>query len=424
MSILVLQISPRPRLRASGSARAAPESARTTDEYAYALSPDGLMLEAQGQCAASLLPKADTVVAVLSDTDVAWHRITLPKAPASKLRAALVGLLEETVLEDAELTHFAVAPLASAGQPTWIAAIDRAWLRAELAALEQSGVFVDRVVPASWPDDPPCGHFAETDSHENGGGAEGISLTWSHPDGVACLRLHGGLPRAIVPSPAPHGTRWSATPGAAAAAEQWLGITVNVMPPAQRLLQAARTLWNLRQFDLARRNRGTRALRDGWKRFLSPEWRPVRIGAAVLLVAQLAGLNLWALQQRSAVAAKKDAAMQLARSTFPNINPMRLSLGPAEAMQFETDALRLRAGKPAETDFEPMLQAAASAWPPELPPVENVRYEGGRLTLTSIGLKDAQLEQFRSRMRPGGWSVEPTGDGRVTIARSAAGARR
>src|SRR5687767_10259429 len=152
MSILVLQISPRPRLRASGPGHASPESARTTDEYAYALSPDGLMLEAQGQCAASLLPKADTVGAVLSDADVAWHRIALPKAPASKLRAALVGLLEETVLEDAELTHFAVAPEASSGQPTWIAAIDRAWLRAELAALEQSGVFVDRVVPASWPD--------------------------------------------------------------------------------------------------------------------------------------------------------------------------------------------------------------------------------------------------------------------------------
>src|SRR5207237_6917439 len=110
----------------------------------------------------------------------------------------------------------------------------------------QANVFVDRVAPSAWPDDPPGGHFADTDAAHNGG-EEGITLTWSHADGVACLRLQGGLARSVVQLPAPHGTRWSATPGAAAAAEQWLGSTVNVMPPAQRLLQAARTLWNLRQ---------------------------------------------------------------------------------------------------------------------------------------------------------------------------------
>ena len=168
MSLLVIQLASRQRLRARGDGANAPQSARLTEEYAYALSPDGLVLEAQGQCAASLLPKADAVVAVLCDTDVSWHHITLPKAPASKLRAALVGVLEEAVLEDADLTHFAIAADAAPGQPAWVAAIDRPWLRAELAALEQANVFVDRVVPSAWPDDPPCGHFAETNSHDNG----------------------------------------------------------------------------------------------------------------------------------------------------------------------------------------------------------------------------------------------------------------
>jgi general secretion pathway protein L len=63
----------------------------------------------------------------------------------------------------------------------------------------------------------------------------------------------------------------------AAAAEQWLGTSVNVMPPAQRLLQAARTLWNLRQFELARRNRGLRALRD-----TEPQAAAPRVAAAAL----------------------------------------------------------------------------------------------------------------------------------------------
>ncbi len=419
MSILVIQLSPRPRLRPSASQAPAAEGHRLTEEFVYALSPDGLQLESQGQCAASLLPKADTVVAVLADTDVSWHRITLPKAPAAKLRTALVGVLEEAVLEDADLTHFAVAPDATPGQPTWIAAIDRPWLRAELAALEQANVFVDRIVPNAWPDDPPCGHFAETDSRDNGG-EEGILLTWSHPDGVACLRLHGGLARSVVPRPAPHGTRWSATPGAAAAAEQWLGHTVNVMQPAQRLLQAARTLWNLRQFDLARRNRGTRALRDGWKRFLSPSWRPVRVGLAALAVAQIAGLNLWAWSQTSTIETKREAAFNVVKTTFPRVPENSIRLDPALVMQRETDTLRLRAGKPGDNDFEPLLQAAATAWP-EQPPVENIKYENGKLTLAVAGWKDQDLQQFRNRLRPAGWKAESAGDGRVVVSRNTGG---
>src|SRR5256885_1918436 len=360
MSVLVIQLAPRPRLRARADGAGAPEPARVTQEYMYALSPDGLVLEAQGQCAASLLPKADSVVAVVADTDVSWHRVTLPKAPASRLRAALIGVLEESVLEDAELTHFAVAPDPTPGQPTWVAAMDRVWLRAELAALEQANVFVDRIVPAAWPDDPPCGHFAETDSQHNGG-EEGVMLTWSHADGVACLRLHGGLARAVVPLPAPHGTRWSATPGAAASAEQWLGTTVNVMPPAQRLLQAARTLWNLRQFDLARRNRGMRALRDARRQFARPAWRPVRVGLVALIAAQVIGLNLWAWHQRSLIQARRGDMVTVVQTSFPKLSGNEIKLGPPAVLQREVDRLRLRAGQPRENDFEPMLDAAAAA---------------------------------------------------------------
>ena len=149
------------------------------------------------------------MIAVVQEADVGWHRITLPKAPASRLRAALVGVIEEALLDDAETVHLAVAPLAVAGQPTWVAAVDKAWLQDELAALEKAGVFVDRVVPMAWPDDPPAGHF-----HAPAGSAigtlEGTVLTWASVDGVATVRLDGGLARALVPSPAPVTTRWSA----------------------------------------------------------------------------------------------------------------------------------------------------------------------------------------------------------------------
>jgi general secretion pathway protein L len=402
-------------MRAHGPDAPLVESDRVLGEYVYVTSPDGLETESEGRCAASLLPKAATVTAVLADTDVSWHRITLPRAPSARLRAALVGILEEALLEDAEGVHLAVAPGAVPGQPTWVAAIDRSWLRSELAALQRARVFVDRVVPMVWPDDPPIGHFSMLDGAEPGlPGA--VSLTWAHVDGVASVRLQGALARALVPNPPPPTTRWSAAPAAAAAAEQWLGAPVNVMPFEQRLLQAARSLWNLRQFDLAPRTRGARAVRDSVRRLMSPAWRPLRIGAAALALAQIAGLNLWAWQQRGAIDARRATLQSLVKANFPRASELDIQRDPAAVMQRETQALRALAGKPGDADLEPMLLAAAAAWPVERP-VENFRFEPGKLTLAANGWTDAQIESFRGLLRPGGWQVD-AGEGRLTLTRA------
>ena len=425
MSTLVVQIPERQRLHASGSRGTPAEASGLGTEYQHVTSPDGLALEAQGQCAASLLPKATTVVAVLADADVSWHRITLPKAPPARLHAALGGLLEEALLEDTDDVHLALAPAAIAGQPTWLAAVSRRWLRAELAALEKAEVFVDRVVPMSWPDDPPIGHFAETRVDPGGpaqGIAHGIALNWAHPDGVVSVRLQGGLARALVPSPAPAETRWSATPGAAAAAEQWLGAPVRVMAPGQRLLQSARSLWNLRQFDLARRTRSGRALRDSARKLFSPEWRAVRYGVAALAVAQIVGLNLWAWHQRDAIAMKQAAMQRLVKAIYPNASALDIQRDAEAVLQREAQALRTLAGKPGDTDLEPMLQAAASAWPADRPAVDSLRFEPGRLTLSAPGWSAAQIDQFRSVLRPAGWQVEAS-EGRLVLSRAPIGNR-
>ncbi|HWH83878.1 MAG TPA: type II secretion system protein GspL [Burkholderiaceae bacterium] len=419
MSTLVVQIPSRLRLRSSAGG-AEPGASGPTTEYPYVTSPDGLALEAQGRCAAALFPKATTVIAVLADTDVSWHRITLPKAPGARLRAALGGVLEEALLEDDDDVHLALAPSAIPGQPTWVAAVSRRWLRAELAALEKADVFVDRVVPMTWPDDPPIGHFSET-AVDPGSAAHGIALHWAHADGVATVRLQGGLARALVPTPPPPDARWSATPGAVAAAEQWLGAPVRVMPPGQRLLQAGRSLWNLRQFDLARRHRGVRAVRDSARRFFSPEWRPVRFGLAAFVIAQVVGLNLWAWHQRSEIDARQATMQGIVTSTFPNANPQDVQRDADAVMQREAQALRSAAGKPGESDLESLLQAAASAWPAERAAVETIRFEPGRLTLSAVGWSDAQIAQFRSLLRPNGWAVE-TVEGRLVVSRARPGA--
>ena len=125
MSILVISLPSRPRQRSRHADATAPGTSATDDEVDYWLSSDGFTLQTQGRCAAALLPKADSVVAVVGEGDIAWHRITLPKAPAARLRAALNGVLEEALLDDAEVTHLALAPDAVASQPTWIAAPPR-----------------------------------------------------------------------------------------------------------------------------------------------------------------------------------------------------------------------------------------------------------------------------------------------------------
>jgi general secretion pathway protein L len=404
MSVLVLLIPPRPRL---GSAAAD----ERPGEYNYVLSPDGLSVGKQGRAAAALLPKADSVVAVLTDSDVSWHRLTLPKAPAGRLRAALVGMLEEALLDEPELLHFALAPGAVPGQAAWVAVINKGWIASHIAALEKSHVSLDRVVPSSWPDEMPLGHFHEG---EGAPGSASMRLAWSDANGVMTLGVQGTLARTLLPQWQERSARWSATPAVAAPAERWLGAPVMVLGPEQRALQASRSLWNLRQFDLTPQHRGALAMRDVQRRFLSPGWRPIRVGLAVLVLLQVIGLNLWAWHQRNAIAERRAQMTSLVTATYPQ--ERNVIDAPAQ-MQRATDALRAAAGRPGESDLETVLGAAAAAWPDDRPPVDNLRYAEGRLTLSVAGWTSEQIESFRNKLRPAGWSVE-VGEGRVVLARA------
>jgi general secretion pathway protein L len=416
MATLVVTLPPRPRLRAGGVQPAAPSD----PQYAYVLSTDGLTTGRQGTTAASLLPKADQIVAVLAASDVSWHRLTCPKAPASRMGAALAGVLEEAMLEDSSQLHLALAPGVKGGETTWVCATDRAWLAGELATLEKAGHRIDRVVPAAWPDEPASGHFFETDdSTEQAAGHLGLTLVWSHAGGVMQWPLKGGLARALLPEPLPADARFTATPAVAAPAERWLGERVRVLSSAEHALQASRSLWNLRQFQLAPKHRGMSALREGWRRFLGGAWRPVRIGLAALVAVHVVGLNLAAWQQRATLDAKRRSLTELLQATHPQV---RAVLDAPVQMQRETDLLRAAAGKPGEADFEAALQAAALGWP-AYQPVQTLSYENGRLTLAAPGWNDGQITAFRDAVRPAGWQVEAS-DGRLTLSRASIAGQR
>ncbi len=408
MSTLVLLFPPRTRFGAQGTdaSGAAPVHA----EYDYYVTPDGVSISEQGRCTAAKLPRADSVLGLTPDSALSWFNVSLPKAGRARLRAALAGLMEEMLLDDPEQLHFAIEPGASGGSKSWVAVLHKAWLVDHLAALEAAHVFVDRVAPVSWPQSPPLGHFHGSELSETGQ----IGLRWSSAEGVADLRLDGSLARKLFPSAAMPAADWTATPAAAEAAEAWLGSRVSVLAPAQYSLKAVNSAWNLRQFDLAPRARGVRALRQFYRGAMHRAWRPVRLGLVGLVVVQLVGINLWAWHQRAGLDARRAAIVQVLRSTHPQV---RAVLDPEVQMQRETALLRAAAGRPGDDDLESLLGAAASAWPADRGPVDGLRFEPGRLTLSSNGWRNDQIEAFLGALRTEGWLLEAS-EGRFVVSRA------
>ncbi len=401
MSVLVILLPARPR---SGIPVEAPA------DYAFVLSTDGNTVSRQGRAAAAQLPRADSVCAVLPEVDLSWQRLAVPKAPAARLRAALGAMLEDQLLEDDDAVHLALEPGAGAGQVAWTVVAHKAWLTALVADLERAGVPLDRVLPLSWPGPTPCLH-ALPPSREN---ADPV-LVWSHADGVVCLHLGGGLARQQLATLDRASLVCSAHPAAVAAAERWLEMPVPVLGDAERALQATRSPWNLRQFDLAPRHRGLLAVREALRRVGGPAWRPLRLGLAVLLLLQVVGLNLWAWRLEQALVDKRQAMSRLLQTTHPQV---RSVLDAPLQMQRETDQLRSSAGRAGPTDLEPLLAAAANAWPAGQPPLQALRFEPGRLTLVATGWTEPQRAAFAERVRAAGYLAEAQGT-QLVLSRSA-----
>ena len=416
MSLLVILLPAPPRADATPTPDDAP--------LAWWLSPDGLTVSRQGSSGPAGFPRADSVVAVAPATAVAWHRPTMPKAPANRLRAALGGVLEEQLLADDEDVHLALAPRAAAGAPVWVAAMHKAWLGTQLARLASAQITLDRLVPALAPlpaDDPvtgsaPVGHFFTVGDEV---GTAHLLLAISDAEGAVCLPLAGGLARSLMPGWVARGTRWSATPATATAAERWLGAPVDVHTDADVALAAARSPWNLLQFDLAPQRRASLALGQLGKRFMSASWAPARWGLAALVGAQVVGLNVMAWQQQRALGEQRAGMEALLRTTHPQV---RAVLDAPVQMQRETAALRLAAGVPGDDDFEPLMAAAAAAWPDGVAPAAQIRFEPGRLSVSATGWSPPQIEQLRQRLQLAGCALDQA-EGRLVIRRAEAPTR-
>jgi len=410
MSTLIVQLPAQPRLAAQ---QAEPATLGEPADVAFAFSADGSHVTRQGRAAVAELPQAQQVVAVLAPADVGWHHAMLPKAPASRMRQALAGVLEEALLEDESELHLALAPGASAGSLGWIAALNKPWLAGQLARLEASGLTVDRVVPAWVPEGPPAGHVYEDD--------KGLQLAWRDEQGPLCLPLDSPATRALLArQPADVSIAWSASPGGAAEAARLAGAPVASQSDTEFLQQAARSGWNLRQFDLAAQRRGQRAFNEALANALhDPSWRWVRGGLVLLLVLQLVGANVWAWQQRSALAQRKQAMNTLLQTTFPQVRGV---IDAPLQMQKEIDLLRTASGKPGDGDLETLMYAAQASWPASRGPANGLQFENGRLTLESPGWSPQETEAFRNQLLAMGLDAETSANGPI-VTRAKPGSR-
>ena len=205
-----------------------------------------------------------------------------------------------------------------------------------------------------------------------------------------------------------------ATPPVASPAERWLGRAVTVQTASEHMLLASRSLWNLLQFELAPRSKGAHALSDQWRHFMSPTWRPVRVGLAALVVVQVLGLNVWAWHQQHTLKSRQAQRVQLLQQAHPQV---RVVLDAPVQMQRETDTLRAQAGEPGGNDLESLMALVATAWPREMPSA-SLRYDGQALSVAPpAGWGPGDIEAFRAQLGAAGAQVDTQADGLLTVRR-------
>jgi general secretion pathway protein L len=203
-----------------------------------------------------------------------------------------------------------------------------------------------------------------------------------------------------------------AEPAVAALAEQLLQRTSALQQPAERWLQAARSDWDLAQFDFSRSGRARAFKRLGtlWSDLLSaPQWRPARWGAVLLLLVNLVGLNAFAWRERSTEEAKREALRHTLTQTFPQV---KVVVDAPVQMEREVAALRRSTGAPSGADLEAMLAALAAAVPPQHA-ATGLDYSNGELRVRGLSPTDEELRQVASTLHAQGYSATKRGDALV-----------
>ena len=352
----------------------------------------------------ALLPRperGEEVVALVPATALSWHRVSLPAGlgrSGSRLQAALVGLLEDRLLQDPSQLHLALPSHWTSGEPTWVAVCDKTWLHAHLLALDEAGLPVQRIVPELAP--PAQGQTW----HALGDDISDWLWCCSAEHGVTgCpLAAMGQWPEAWLGTP----SFVQAEPALAAWVQTRLQAGAELVDPDSHWLQSLASDWNLAQFELQSRRGapGWRQLRQiGDTLLRQPQWRPARWGLLALLVAQLAGFNAWAWMTRQQWQAQEARWTRLLQETFPKVTVV---VDAPLQMAREVARLRQGAGQLDANDLEAMLQALGAALPADVGSPNRLTYQDSTLEWPALAMNAAQQTAFEQALQGLGYRLQ------------------
>lgn len=391
-------------------------TATSATGYDYVLSQDGSSLSAQGRAPAALLPipsgRGHAVVAVVPARALSWHQVTLPGSMARslrgrlagqpRLRAVLVGLLEEALLDEPDQLHFAVFPGATRDAPVWVAVCQRAWLTEALHALAVLPQRILRIVPEFAPLQG-SDSVATADVMVDGGAAQLVVCT---AQGVTLLPL-GAAAAAWVQQAGP--TEIVAEPAVAALAAQVLGRPVREQTRGERLLHTLHAPWDLAQFELSATRR-SRVLRElallGASLRQAPQWRPLRRGLVLLLLIQVVGLNVQAWKEQALLDEKRERMNALFARALPEV---RVVVDAPRQMARAVALLQEEAGLGSGPGLVDLFITLAEAAPGYAPPTA-IELSDGELRLQGPPPAPEIVAALSSRLAAQGWQARAQGE--------------
>ena len=389
-----------------------PQSAAgLTLEYDYALTADGHKLIDHACVSAAFLPavtRAGEVVAVVPVELLSWHRVELPKGMgvgSARLRLVLEGLLEDRLLDVTSQLQLALEPAANTGSGSvWVAACNKSWLHGHLQALEMAQRRISRVVPEFSPDAgvPRINVISYA-------GLPQLIITGGQAAGVMRLPLMATA-MALVPNTVDdEEILMFAEPEVIELAENLLQRKIELTTRPQRWLEAARSSWDLAQFELASSSRlraFKRLMTFGRELLQAPAGKPARWGFAFLAAIQIAGLNIWSWQTQNNLQMRRTAITTTLTQTFPQI---KLVVDAPLQMERELMILRQSSGTLSNRDLEPVLAALGSVASAGLS-IDAIDFIAGETRLKGMQLSAPEASRIAEQLQRLGYVARRDGD--------------
>lgn len=352
----------------------------------WALRQAGTLSTGTSACAS--LPQADQVVLIVAASRILLTQVNLPALSQAKLREVLAYAVEDKLLADPESIHVVAGRAANGETP--LAVIDKAWLRQQLAQLQQIGIRPDKLLAETllprlennawtmvWNGQ---GGFVRTGSNVgfvlDGGDAQSVPMALmlaidearaAHKAPTSILLYH--TPDASLP-------QWVAKLDIRSEARgAWAWQTADVNGAAAL---------NLLQGEFAPSRKP-----QPWMQHMRPL---VLLAGAILAVHLIATLAHWA-QLRHERNRLQDEMVATFKQTFPDAVAI---VDPALQMQRNLSGLRRAHGAPDSADFLPLLAAAAPVM--RHGRIQSLQYGQDKLQFDLLLQDGAQLDTLRAEL--------------------------